>query len=384
MTAMDKNNSNEKMPITRKILLSVFVFILVITGLVLFDVVPVSANHGGTTSPIVSVKSTQCFQSINQMDDLYCMMRYELPFKITPDPTPIVAGTAEGWCLELANMDGCTDTPVNPVYPKSIHSQHVSINYYENCTSLGDCTLGDLLGTTTVPRIGMSLAGVYIGTGHGVAYGDLSVFGCIEASPVIYTTPTNDCQQVVWASSGNDQDDQRTEMGEYFLVQLLTLEVEQNRGFNYYVQNNLITDLGKTLSLEALNVADRLIGDYFRAAATESQAIEFATATALTSLQEEIRLTATSQAGIWVVVGGHVGGDAKTTGGWLVVMTFGLLGFWAVWAITREFVFPLITFSSIFWFGVSQDAIPFSVVAVYLLVMGTLAIVFGLQKFMSK
>ncbi len=375
-------DDKKKMPHTRKLLVAVFVFLFVMLLGVLFNVMPASANHGGTTAPSVSVEETKCFRSINQLDDMYCMMRYDLPVKITPDPTPIT--TPEAWCLELHDLDGCTDTPVNPSNPKSLEEQHVFINFYKNCSALGDCTVGDILASVSVPRVGASLGGVYLGTGHGVTHGDLTVFGCVQSSTLLFTVASEDCQQVVWSFGANNEETQREEMGLYFLQQLLALEVVQNRGFNFYVQNNLITDAGKTLALEALNIADRLIGDFFRAAATESQAIEFATATAETTLQAEIRLTATSQAGIWTTIGGHVGGDAKTTGGWLVVMIGGLLAFWGVWLMTKEFVFPLITFSSVFWFGVSQDAVPFSVVAVYLLVMGTLAIIFGLQKFASK
>ncbi len=370
------------LPLTRKILVAVFVFLFVMLIGVVTNVMPVKADHGGTVAPTVSVAETKCFRSINQLDDMYCMMRYDLPVKTTPDPTPIT--TPEAWCLELHDRSGCVDTPVNPAFPKSLEPQHVFISYFVNCTLGGDCTAGDILDSVSVPRVGASLGGVYLGTGHGVTHGDQTVFGCVVSSPLVYTVTSLDCQQVVWSFGANDIETQRDEMGQYFIQQLLALEVVQSRGFNFYVQNNRITDAGKTLSIEALNIVDRLIGDFFRAAATESQAIAFATATAETTLQVEIHLTATQQAGIWVVIGEKVGGDAKTTGGWLVIMTFGLLGFWGVWMITKEFVFPLITFSSVFWFGVSQDAVPFSVVAVYLLIMGTLAIVFGLQKFSSK
>ena len=370
------------MPLTRKILVAVFVLLVALMGIMFFNTEPVKADHGGTTAPSVHVRETKCFRSINDLGDMYCMMRYELPVKVTPDPTPVAA--AEAWCTELHDRAGCTDDPVNPTFPKSIEEQHVFINYYNNCTLLGDCTVGDILGSVSVPRVGASIGGVYLGTGHGVTHGDLTTFGCVESSTLIYVTPSEDCQQVTWSFGANDIETQRNELGSYFIQQLLALERAQNQGLNYYVQNNLITDVGKTISLEALNIADRLMGDFFRAAATESEAIEHATATALTDLQIEIQLTATSSAAIWTTIGSHVGGDPKTTGGWLVFMTFAIAGFWGTWTITREFIFPTLVFSSVFWFGVTQDAIPFSVIAVYTLIMAVLAVVFGLQKFASK
>ena len=378
MTASEKETKDVKIPVSRKILISVFMFVGIVVLMMLFGVVSAEASHGGSTAPSVSVKETKCFRSINQDDDMYCLMRYELPVKVTVDPTPIT--TPEAWCLELHNLAGCTDNPVNPTFPTSLEEAHVFINYYKNCTGLGDCSLGDILGSVSVPRVGNSLGGVYLGTGHGVTHGDASVFGCVEPSVLVFTTVVEDCQQVVWSFGANDMDIQRNEMGNYFIEQFLALQIASNTGLNVFVQNNLITDAGKTLALEALNIVDRLIGDFFRAAATESEAIAFATATAQTDLQVEISLTATQQAGIWATIGGHVGGDAKTTGGWIVIMTFGMLGFWGTWTITREFLFPLLVFSSIFWFGVTQDAVPFSVVAVYLLVMASLGIIFGIRK----
>ena len=379
MTAGEKETKDViKLPISRKILISVFVFVVVLTAFVVLDIFPAEASHGGLTAPSVSVKETKCFRSINQANDMYCLMRYELPVKVTVDPTPIT--TPEAWCLELHNLAGCTDNPVNPSFPTSLEEAHVFINYYKNCTGLGDCTVGDLLGSMSVPRVGNALGGIYLGTGHGVTHGDTSVFGCIEPSVLVFTTVVEDCQQVVWSFGSNDVDVQRNEMGDYFIAQFLALQIAGNTGLNVLVSNNRITDAGKTLALEALNIVDRLIGDFFRAAATESAAIAFATPSVDTALQVEISLTATQQAGIWTTIGGHIGGDAKTTGGWVVIMVFGMLGFWGTWTITREFLFPLLVFSSIFWFGVTQDAVPFSVVAVYLLVMASLGIIFGLRK----
>lgn len=375
MNIDDKNNFLKNI---RIVFLIVFIAISVV--LLIGNDREIQASHGGPTAPSVTLQENKCFRSINEDDDFYCAVRYTLPVKVTPDPTPIT--TPEAWCLELHNLTGCTDTPVNPTFPKSLEAQHVFLSYYTDCTPVGDCSSGSLIQTVSIPRVGDSLSGVYVGAGHGVTWEDSTVFGCVHSSVTLFTTPSEDCQQAVWASAANDNDAQLTELGQFFVNQLFSLEIVNNTGLNYFVQNNLITDQGKTIVLEALNIADRLLGDFFRAAATGSQAIVFATATAETVLQQQIdaEAAAAQYDDAFETIGDKIGGGA-TTGGWVVGIVVSIIVFIGVWKTTKEEIWPSVAMSSVFWFVVSLGGVPFSVIALYALVMSLMAIVFGIRKF---
>lgn len=272
-----------------------------------------STQNQLSPAPDLESQAANCFRSIIDLDDLYCSVRYDLPVQSDPDVTPV---SAEEWCAELFDTSGCTDDPVVPDAPESLEQGKAFVTFYDNCTAGGDCSSADVIDTGRIPRVGTSLAGVYVGTGHSITFGDTDIYGCVESSAFLFSTQTRSCQRVVWSTVSNTILDMREDLGNHFVDQMLQLEIIQAKGVNFYVENNLITSEGKQIVLEALNVADRIL-DVFRTSAQSVITSDFATATAQSNLQ------ATISASTPVVIGSTVNdlfGGGNRTGGLIATL----------------------------------------------------------------
>jgi len=326
---------------------------LAITGGIMFA--------AGGAPHTIEVHESKCFRSINEADDLYCGIRFNLPTFETLTPPPV---TPEAWCQELNDKLGCITDPVDPVAPQSLNPDLVFVTFWKDCLP-ADCSVGTLLDSVTAPRIGHAISGVYMEAGHGVSWEDSTVNGCVEVNPLQFTSASQICMPVLWAVADNDVDDQRNELGVWFLNQLLALEIEHTTGLNFYVQNNRITDAGKTYVLEALNIADRLLGGFFRASSTDSPNSAFATVTATPALQGAIKLTATVLADAYERVGEHIGGGAtdaeqKAIGGTVLWLIICAIGFGATYAVTTETLFPSLMFACLAVLGLAADGFSFT------------------------
>lgn len=346
-----------------------FTFLLITSVLFAFSVSSINAQL--VDAPDVNAETAKCFQSIIETDDLYCALRYNLPVQTDDDVTPT---SPEEWCQYLDIKDGCfsaTSTdPVLPLFPETIEPGLVFVSFFDNCTSTGDCSSADLIDTGRVPRVGKSLAGVYIETGHTFTFGDSDVYGCIVTSTLLFSNATSDCVKVTWSTAANTQDAQREQLGQFFLDALLNLEILDSLGFNYYVENNKITAEGKELVLEALNVADRIL-DVFRTSAVSVNDEPFATATALSALQS----TVAAQTPIALAEGtGELTGGDSTIGGLIATMFLGGVVFFVIFAYQKRkqaslsganaLIFPLSGFMTVMLWMAYSGQIDLSIIIV--------------------
>jgi len=334
-------------------------------------------------APDVEVQDNRCFRSIIETDDLYCSIRYDLPVQTDPDVVPV---SPEEWCQYLFIQTGCTDDPPIPDNPESLEQGVVFVSYYDGCTAAGDCSSATLIDTGRIPRAGTSLAGVYVETGHTVTWQDSDVHACVESSRLLFSVQSQDCQRVIWSTESNTQADQRNDLGDFFVDQLLQLEIINAKGINFYIENNLITAEGKTVALEALNVADRIL-TVFRTSAAGVITGSFATATAVGALEATIQAQATPP---WAgEVGSYIGGD-ETTGGIVLMFVLGFLAFFGILFIQQRntptlrgadmFMLPFAGFVTVTIFLAYTGSIDLSIPIGFGIIMSGLSVVFLYRK----
>lgn len=212
-----------------------------------------------SAAPDLYVNDASCYRSIVDTDDLFCMVRYELP-------TSSSDGVSDAWCAELHNETGCDETPADPDEPTSLPQNTAFVTMYEGCSG-DDCSSGTILNTSRMPRIGYGLGGSYMFPGHSVTWGDTSVSICVESSDLLFSPISQDCQAVVWNQAASDQDSQREILGTDMVAQVFAIGIQEARSANYYVTAGKINSNGKPLALEALSNADRIL-DVFASGAS--------------------------------------------------------------------------------------------------------------------
>lgn len=312
----------------------------------------------GGPAPDLFINHASCYQGIDTAGDLYCLARYELPVSDTD-------GMTDEWCAELFNTSGCDTTPASPAEPTSLPQNYAFITLYSGCT-LGDCSSGNLLNVTRMPRIGFSIGGSYVDAGHSITWGDTSVALCVESSPTLYTTQTRDCQNVVWSSADSDQEAQRAALGSDMVTQVFAVGIEEARQTNYYVENNLINSTGKPIALEALANADRIL-DVFSSGATVVDIPE-ATANAGATVQASIDSSTGNTAAALDGFGTAVGTSGEIAGVLIsLVITFAV--FVAAAAFTRNLLFSLVAAVSFASVLVIFGFLPFQVLAVLIAIL---------------
>ncbi len=311
------------------------------------------------TAPNLFVNHASCYRSIYQSDDLYCLVRYSLPVKITDIPV-----SPEAWCAELVNTNGCIATPVDPIEPTSLEQNTVFISLYDNCVA-DDCSSADLAFFGRLPRIGFSIGGIYLSAGHTITWADIDIGLCVEASPTAFGTTTQDCQIVLWNNDANTQLAQRNLLGADLTTQLIAVEVEQAQPANTYIERGLINSNGSVLALEALPGAN-LILDVF--ASTSLTLVIDATPTpGPLPVQTQID-TSTATVALALSEAGGVFGISGEAFGTLVSIIFILVMFILLYMIT-DIVFAAIGSTSLGTVLVLLGFLQFEVMAVFVSIL---------------
>jgi hypothetical protein len=318
----------------------------------------VPASAVGGPAPDLFINHASCYQNIGEDGDIYCLASYELPNSDSD-------GVSDEWCAELVNQDGCDGTPADPTEPTSLPQNYAFLTLYRDC-SLNDCSAGDLLNVTRIPRIGFGLAGSYVDPGHSITYGDESVALCVESSETLYTSPTQDCQNAVWSEAGSAQADQRTALGEDMVLQVFGIGLLESRPFSYYVSGDLINSTGKTLALEALENADRILDVFSSGAVTIG--ITGPTPNAGATVQADIDSSTGNVTAAIDGFGTAIGTSGEITGVIIsLIITFAIFIAGAV--LTRNLIFALtgaVAFATVL---VIFGFLPFQVLAVLIAIL---------------
>ncbi len=292
-----------------------------------------SVHATGGPAPTLSTNQANCFRNIIEDGDIYCMMRYQLPTFVTATPPPV---SAEAWCAELVDQDGCTSDPVEPTNETSQIIGVAFVTLYQNCGV--DCSTGTLESQVRTPRINYALGGAYLAPGHAVTWGDITVNGCVESSTTLFTVASISCIPVTWNTAATDQATQRSQLGADLVGDLVSISADRNLDLFAYVQNNLITSAGRVLSLEALSVMDQIIPERFQATIFESQDEAFATPTGTLALQADLDATAagtdlpTAFANLGTILFGISGGAMAT----LFFLMLGIIAFFRISGMTGD------------------------------------------------
>lgn len=316
------------------------------------------AQAVGGPAPDVFINHASCYENIGETGDLYCLARYELPDSDSD-------GVTDEWCAELANQDGCDGTPADPTEPTSLPQNYAFLTMYRDCT-LGDCSSGDLLNVTRIPRIGYSVAGSYVDPGHSITFGDETLALCVESSSTLYTVQAQDCQNVVWSNAASDQESQRTALGGDLVTQVLAVGIEESQPINYYITGGLINSIGKTIALEALENADRIL-DVFASGATTIDTGD-ATPNAGATVQAGIDANTTNVTAATDSFGALLGLSGEITGVLLsLLMIFGVFVVSALF--TRNLIFSLVGAVSFAAVLVIFGFLPFQILAVFIAIL---------------
>lgn len=325
-----------------------------------------SADHGGA-APALTQTTVSCYRSVVQTDDLFCVNSYELPISDTVSP-----GSPEAWCDELVDQTGCTGNPADPATPTSLVPGSAFVAMYESTT---------LINQLQVPRIGRSLGGLYYGAGHGIAWADSTITGCVESSTTLFTSSTSSCLPVSWNNAANTETAQRLQLGSDLRALFVNLEVSDPLvPIGGYVVNNLITAAGRTIALETLNVLDRILPGVFQTESLPGVTEDFVPGSGL-QLQTDLDATAVAFTTNLNNAGTELGipGDAL---GLLMFTGLGLVGFVAARRFGGNGSNPLavVAFLTIMLTGTLVGAVQVSVVAVTALLIVTIAAMYILRK----
>ncbi len=339
---------------------------LIATASSLVLVGTVDADHGGA-APALTQNSANCYRSLVQTDDLFCVNSYELPISDTVTPS-----VPEAWCDELIDQTGCVGNPADPDTPTSLNPGAAFVSMYESTT---------LLQQLAVPRIGRSLGGIYYGAGHGITWGDSTVTNCVESSTSQFTSSSSSCVSVAWNTADNTEAAQRTQLGTDLRNLFVNLELTDPLvPVGGYVVNNLITASGRIIALETLNVLDRLLPGVFQTESLPGVTTGFTPGTGL-QLQTDLEATAVAFKTNLDSAGTELGIPGDALG--LLLFTFlGLFAFWVVKRFAGDGSTPLavVAFLTMMLAGTLVAAVPVSVAAVTGLLLVALAAIYILRK----
>ncbi len=209
------------------------VALIIATAMVMMIIPSVHATGG--PAPTLSTDQADCFRNVVSDGDIFCLIRYDLPTFVTATPPPV---SAEAWCAELVDQDGCTADPVEPTNETSQITDSAFVTLYQNCGV--DCSTGTLESQVRTPRINFALGGAYLAPGHAVTWGDPTVNGCVQSSTTLFTVASISCIPVTWNSAAVDQASQLIQLGSDLVGDLRSLETDRNLSLFSYVSNNLI------------------------------------------------------------------------------------------------------------------------------------------------
>lgn len=226
-----------------------------------------------TTSPIyaaqnptVTVHEVYAFNSIIEPDDLYILVRYDLPHTITD-------GVSDAWCSELEYQEGCTDTPSVPLQPASLPVGKVSAQYLENSIIQFD--------NPAIPRISNGLLGLYASSGHGLTWNSTNSQVCLQPASS-YSPVVNSCKNVSFVGGK-----------EYLKLVLMNpngiiYNLEKSYGFKRYTFNyptGEISPAGEVFVKESFPAITKILPEIFSVTSKSSLSDQTLTSTPVTQNQ---------------------------------------------------------------------------------------------------
>ncbi len=332
---------------------------------------PVSTASAVAATPVFAYEA-YAFRSIVATDDLFIVIRYELPVST-------LASTTDAWCLELNDSDGCDADPASPTDPTSLVPGAAIASLYS--AGYG----GVPTDQVALNRIDHALTGIYVDAGHSITFGNPTTQVCIESSTT-YTSPTYDCVYPVWSAAANTELDQRNDLSALMsgpTGPMIALESARLQSDNTYVNGvNLITPAGQIFALEALSFMDRIIPDAFQLGAGSS--ITAAIATPASDSKIQISIDATAEASgltqdLENVGQQYLGLSGPTTalgGTILAALAYGGLLF----ALTKSQPLAVFGFLTPFTWAMWMRAPTFSVIAAMITVFATLGAWYFIRK----
>ncbi len=321
------------------------------------------------------------FRSIVATDDLFIVMRYELPIST-------VDTTTDAWCLELNDSTGCDADPAAPTDPTSLVRGVASATIYENGYGTAAPT-----EQVTLNRIGHALAGIYIDAGNPITDPDTGTWGtsgvtevCIESSTTLYTSPTHECTFPVWSAAANTQIDQRDSLAVLMAGPsgpMVNLESARLEPDNTYINGiNLITPTGSVFALEAFSFMDRIIPSAFQLGASDSVVTAIATPSSESAIQQSIDATAVASGitqDIENVAQQYIGTSGPTLAIAGIFLGSVVLG-GMMWSFTKSQPLAILGFLSPLTWGMWLRAPTFAVIATMIVVFATLGTWYFIRK----
>lgn len=207
-------------------------------------------------APATFVNGATAFRNLGTSDnggDLFVLVRGELPLETD-------AGGA-AWCAQLTDTTGCELDPPTPAAPESLEYGMAFVRLYTG-SAISD--------EERPPRVGHFLAGLYLGSGHGITWGDATAEVCLEADNPPFNPPASTCFAVLWNSAASDQSSQRAELGEVLRTELRNLENALALQVNTLVSNrSLITTEGQVYTRELPLAVERILPAIFTTGSTK-------------------------------------------------------------------------------------------------------------------
>ncbi len=313
------------------------------------------------------------FRSIVATDDLFIVMRYELPISTA-------VSTNDAWCAELNDADACDGDPAAPTDPTSLVRGSAFATLYS------DGYGGTLVEQVTLTRIDHALTGIYVDAGHSITFGNAVTQVCIESSTTLFTSPTVECLSLVWSAATNTEQGQRDDLAAVMAGPtgpMVNLQSARLQSANTYISGvNLITPAGQVFALEAMSFMDRIIPNAFQLSAGPSITTAIATPSSDSDIQQMLDATAVASGitqDLENVGQQYLGLSGATTAlTATLVVAFGLGGL--MWSLTKSPALAILgTLTPLTW-AMWVRAPTFAVIAAMIAVFATLGTWYFIRK----
>ncbi len=334
------------------------------------------------TNPVMELEEGHGFQHVIAEGDLLILIRYELPksaWRIdTADvaahtsSAPFIAYMEEGKCHDddEANLiDFCYTSLFSGV---ALHS------FYD-----GPQDTATLQRSRTVPRVSHGISGVYLGTGHGLTFGDATYRTCLEGSATLFSPRTVECEPLIWHDIATSTahatllEAGRATNGDAFVSIAENLQTAAAGLREQIVVNQLITPTGAIYFKEAYtNIARAAPGAF---AVSQPIAEDIVLATADTAAEDSIQAEASGSLFFGVVRDfndNHLGGTLPVSMvGSVLIGMIALFVMVVILAWVKSMLIAVVIAALFFFgFGVLNDLANFSLYLIMLLMLFTVGV----------
>ena len=328
-------------------------------------------------NPSMAISEVHGFQHLIEENDMMILVRYEMPktewridqadVNAETSTEPFVAYMEEADCFENNEnnlMDLCY---------RSLLSGIATQTFYD-----GDPDgSGSLKANRTLPRVGQGLSGLYLGTGHGLTFGDTSYESCVEGSATVFSPRTVLCQSVLWHSVATTTANPgimaaAREQNAPVLVSIAeNLESEAAGKFGAFVVNRRITPMGAIMFIEAYTNIQRGAPDAF--AANEEDKADVRLSGDKTAAQIEID-TQAQNSKFYNYVADFADGRLKGTNvnlvGGVIIIIIGMVVLAVVLSIIKSLMAAVIMAAlTVFGFGVLNGLFDMTLFMIVLLIV---------------